>query len=68
MAMVEVRITPADVVQRTDEIRRWLAGRACVHKLTSTGSSEEMLVLVEFAADADASEFARQFAGSLLPS
>jgi hypothetical protein len=49
-----------------DEVRRWLRARGCVHRLTSTGSRDERVVLVEFISGADAAAFARYFSGSLV--
>jgi hypothetical protein len=49
-----------------DEVRRWLRERRCAHRLTSTGSRDERVVLVEFISGADAAEFARYFGGSLM--
>jgi hypothetical protein len=63
---VEVRIPSAQVVHRMDEVRRWLRERRCAHRLTSTGSRDERVVLVEFISGADAAEFARYFGGSLM--
>jgi hypothetical protein len=62
---VEIRIPSAQVVARMDEVRRWLRVRGCVHRLTSTGSRDERVVLVEFITGTDAAEFARYFGGSL---
>lgn len=67
MVTVEIRIAPAQVAVRLDELRRWLHERGCAYGFTSTGSSDEAVVLVDFDADADAAEFARQFSGSLVP-
>lgn len=50
-----------------DEVREWLRERQSVHKLTSTGSSDETLVVVEFVSAAEADDFARQFSGSVVP-
>jgi hypothetical protein len=63
---VEVRIPSAQVVARMDEVRRWLRDRGCVHRLTSTGSRDERVVLVEFISGTDAAAFARHFGGSLV--
>lgn len=52
---------------RMDELRGWLTARDCQHTLTSTGSSRESVVLVEFASDTDANDFAREFGGTLVP-
>jgi hypothetical protein len=49
-----------------DEVRRWLRARGCMHRLTSTGSRDERVVLVEFISGADAAEFARYFGGILV--
>lgn len=68
MPTVEVRIAPADVSTRVDEIRRWLGGRGLKPKLISTGSSNEVVVLVEFNTSSDADEFAREFSGILVAS
>lgn len=67
MQTVEVRLPRAEVAGRMDDMRHWLATRSCQHTLTSTGSSSESVVLVEFASDADAGDFAREFGGSLVP-
>ena len=66
MTAVEVRIRPADIGGRMDELRRWLAARGCAHKITSTGSSAEAVVFVEFASQSDASDFAMEFGGSVV--
>jgi hypothetical protein len=67
MATVEVRLPPAGIAARIDEIRRWLNLRALTPvKFTSTGSSNETVLLVEFSLDTDAEEFAREFSGVLL--
>jgi hypothetical protein len=67
MATVEVRLPPAGISARIDEIRRWLNARALTPvKFTSTGSSNETVLLVEFSLDKDAEEFAREFSGVLL--
>ncbi len=69
MPQVEIRILPADVATRVDEIRRWLKMRGIrPTKLTSTGSAAEAVVLVEFRAAADAEEFAKEFSGTLVES
>lgn len=65
MATVEVRLRPADVSARLEEMRRWLIGRGPA-KFTSTGSSDEAVILVEFGSDHDAGEFAREFSGVLV--
>jgi hypothetical protein len=49
-----------------DEVRRWLRDRGYVHRLTSTGSRDERVVLVEFITGTDAAEFARYFGGTLV--
>jgi hypothetical protein len=67
MPTVEIRIASAHVVPRLNEVRRWLHDRACAHRLTSTGSRDERVVLVEFISGADAAEFARHFGGSVVP-
>ena len=69
MATVEIRLQPADVAARLDEIRRWLDARGIKPaRFTSTGSSNETVVLVEFNTSSDAEEFAREFAGTLVES
>lgn len=66
MLTVEIRIAPTDVAGRLDEIRRWLSARGIKPtRLTSTGSSNETLVLVEFNTGGDAEEFAKEFSGIL---
>lgn len=67
MQMVEVRLHPSEVVARMSDLRGWLRARGCQHTLTSTGSSVESVVLVEFALDADANDFTREFGGTLVP-
>jgi hypothetical protein len=62
MPTVEVRIPSTQVVARMDEVRRWLRDHGYAHRLTSTGSRDERVVLVEFISGADATEFARYFA------
>ncbi len=66
MPTVEVRVAPADVGARVDELRHWLAARAIPSKFTSTGSSNEMVILVEFGSGDDAEAFAEEFSGSLI--
>ncbi len=66
MPTVEVRIAPADVATRMEEMRRWLDARRISGKFTSTGSAEETVVLVEFASGTDAEAFAKEFSGSLV--
>ena len=69
MHIVEIRLAPIDVAVRIEEMRRWLDARGRKsHKFTSTGSSNETVVLIEFESDADATDFARDFAGSIVPS
>jgi hypothetical protein len=69
MPTVEIRLTPADVAARLDEVRRWLDARAITSaKFTSTGSSNETVVLVEFNASSDAEAFARAFSGTIVAS
>lgn len=69
MAMVEIRLAPADVSARLDHMRRWLAARGCGPvKFTSTGSSNETVLIVEFALAEDATAFANEFSGILLGS
>ncbi len=69
MPTVEVRIAPADVATRMEEMRRWLnARRITPGKFTSTGSADETVVLVEFASGLDADAFAHKFSGSLVES
>lgn len=69
MPTVEVRIAPADVATRVDEIRRWLNARGIrpTH-LISTGSSDEAVLLVEFNTSSDAEAFASEFSGTLVGS
>lgn len=66
MAAVEIRISSAHVPDRMEEVRRWLFERGCHHRLTSTGSSDDRVVWVEFMSADDAAEFARHFSGSLV--
>jgi hypothetical protein len=66
MPTVEIRIASAQIVGRMDEVRRWLRERGCTHRLTSTGSRDERVVVVEFISGADAAEFARYFRGNLV--
>ncbi len=66
MPTVEVRIAPGDVTKRMDEIRRWLDARGIPRKLASTGSSNEIVVYVEFMTSGDAEDFAREFAGTVV--
>jgi hypothetical protein len=67
MATVEIRLPPSDISARLDEIRRWLSTREHAPvKFTSTGSSNETVLLVEFGSSEDAEEFARQFSGVLV--
>ena len=69
MHIVEIRLSRIDVAPRIEEMRRWLDARGCKsHKFTSTGSSNETVVLIEFESDADAADFARHFAGSIVAS
>ena len=69
MPTVEIRLTPADVAARLDEVRRWLDARAIrPAKFTSTGSSNETVVLVEFNSSSDAEAFARAFSGTIVAS
>jgi uncharacterized protein YfaQ (DUF2300 family) len=69
MPTVEIRLTPTDVATRLDEIRSWLEARGIKSaKFTSTGSSNEAVVLVEFGSSNDAEEFAREFSGTLVGS
>ena len=69
MAIVEIRLLPTDVVPRLDEIRRWLDARGIKPtKFTSTGSSNEAVITVEFGSSNDAEEFAREFSGNLVGS
>lgn len=51
-----------------EELRRWLASCPGTHKLTSTGSSNETVVIVDFQSAGDAAEFARAFDGNLVTS
>ncbi|HZB90520.1 MAG TPA: hypothetical protein VE397_03700 [Stellaceae bacterium] len=67
MPIVELRIASTQVAARMDEVREWLRDRQSVHKLTSTGSSGETLVVIEFVSAAEADDFARQFSGSVVP-
>lgn len=67
MPGVEVRIATPDVATRLDEIRRWLNARAIKPtNLTSTGSSDEAMLLIEFNTSADAEAFASEFSGTLV--
>lgn len=67
MATVEIRLPPAGISAQVDEIRRWLNERGLTPvKFTSTGSSNETVLLIEFSSDEDAKEFAREFSGVLL--
>ena len=66
MPTVEIKIASGEVVARMEEVRQWLRERGCAHKLTSTGSSDERVVVVDFVSGADADEFARYFGGSLV--
>jgi hypothetical protein len=66
VASVEIRIASADVGTRMDEVRGWLQARGCSYRFTSTGSSDETVVVVDFPSDADAVAFAQQFSGSLM--
>ena len=69
MHTVEIRLSRIDVAARIEEMRRWLDARGGKsHKFTSTGSSNETVVLIEFEFDADAADFARHFSGSIVPS
>ena len=69
MATVEVRWMPVDVGARLNEVRRWLDARGLRPvKFTSTGSSNETVVLVEFNSSSDAEEFAREFSGIVVGS
>lgn len=69
MPTVEVRITPAEIATRMDEMRRWLSARRIrAGKFTSTGSANEALVLIEFGSSTDAEEFAKEFSGNLVES
>jgi rRNA pseudouridine-1189 N-methylase Emg1 (Nep1/Mra1 family) len=63
---VEVRIAYTLLPGRMDDVRRWLSERGCVHKLTSTGSSDDRVIIVEFPSGADAEEFARHFNGQMI--
>lgn len=67
MATVEIRITTADVPQRMEAMRRWLDLRGIKPaRFISTGSSNETLVIVDFAVGADGEAFAKQFAGNVV--
>jgi len=67
MATVEIRLPPADISARLAEIRRWLSARGLTPvKFTSTGSSNEAVLLVEFGSNEDAEKFAREFSGVLV--
>jgi hypothetical protein len=67
MATVEIRITTADVPQRMEAMRQWLDTRGIKPvRFISTGSSNETLVIVEFASGADGEAFAKQFEGSVV--
>jgi hypothetical protein len=64
MPAVEITIASECLPARMEEVWRWLSERGCVYKLASTVSSDERVVVVEFASSADADEFARRFDGS----
>ena len=49
---IEIRLPPADVANRVEAMRQWLDVRRCIHTFISTGSSDERLVIFEFASDA----------------
>jgi hypothetical protein len=67
MATVEIRITTVDVPQRMEAMRQWLDARGIKPaRLISTGSSNETLVIVEFASGSDGEAFAKQFEGSVV--
>lgn len=67
MATVEIRLPPADISARLEEIRRWLTARGLIPvKFTSTGSSNETVLLIEFGSNEEAEEFAREFSGILV--
>jgi hypothetical protein len=66
VAAVEIRIAHTLLPARMDEVRQWLSGRESAHRLTSTGSSDERVVVVEFSSDADAAEFAEHFGGRVI--
>jgi hypothetical protein len=66
MPAVEIRIAAGQVSSRMDEVRRWLRDRECARKVTSTGSRDERLVVIEFLSTGDADAFARQFSGSVV--
>ena len=69
MATVEIRLPPAEVSARLDEIRHWLSARGVkAVRFTSTGSSNEAVVIVEFGSTDDAEAFAKEFAGILVGS
>lgn len=68
MPTVEIRIAPTELTARMEELRRWLASCPGTHKLTSTGSSNETVVIVDFQSAGDAAEFARAFDGNLVTS
>jgi hypothetical protein len=67
MASVEIRLPPADVSARLAEVRLWLSTRGATPvKFTSTGSSDEAVIVIEFASSDEAEAFARQFSGALV--
>jgi hypothetical protein len=66
MVAVEITIKSECLPARMDEVRRWLSQRGCLYKLASTVTSDERVVVVEFASSVDADEFARRFDGSLV--
>ncbi len=69
MPTVEVRIAPADVATRMDQMRHWMNARGIrPRRFTSTGSADETVVLVEFGSSGDAEEFAREFSGCVVES
>ncbi len=69
MPTVKVRMAPADVATRMDEMRHWLNARGIrPHKFTSTGSAAETVVLVEFGSATDAEDFAKAFLANLAES
>jgi hypothetical protein len=69
MATVELRLPPTAVPARLDEVRLWLDARGIKPaKFTSTGSSNESVLLVEFNSSSDAEEFAQEFSGTIVGS
>jgi hypothetical protein len=67
MATVEIRLDPAAIPVRLDEMRRWLDARGIKpSRFISTGSAKETVILVEFPTAGDAESFASEFSGTLV--